>query len=70
MEGDGVLGAVRCHDGDDLALRQASLEPAAGLPSHGGVQLGVAQPVAGRAVDERGLVRSFLGALEHVRGER
>ena len=70
VEHDAVVGAVRRHHRDDLALGEPALEPAARLAAHRLLELAVGHRPTGRAVDERRLAGQLAGALEDVRRQR
>ena len=56
VEDDAVLGTVGRHHGDDLALREPTLEPTARLTAHRVFELAVRRRPAGGPIDEGGLV--------------
>ena len=56
VEHHAVLGAVRRHDRQHLALGEPGGHQPAGEAANGVVELGVGHRAAGRAVDERGAV--------------
>ena len=67
VEDDAVLGTVGRHHGDDLALREPTLEPTARLTAHRVFELAVRHRPAGGPIDEGGLVGQLAGALQRCR---
>ena len=67
VEDDPVLGTVGRHHGDDLALREPTLEPARGLTADGGLELAIGHRPPGGPVDERGPGGPLVGVLQDVR---
>ena len=57
VEDDAVLGTVGRHHRDDLALREPTLQPTAGLTAYRVLELAVGHRPAGGPVDEGRLVR-------------